>query len=266
MHPAPSFQVIPSQGGPSPLIIEVPHAGIDFDAASLSRSAMSGRSVAKDADLYVDRLFSRAPELGATLLFTRMSRYVVDLNREESDVELGMGTSAAPHGVIWRRTTDGRPALLGPLDDQEVARRLDRFYRPYHAALTTCVQEARSRFENVLLICAHSMPSVGRLGDLRADLVPGSRGRTSTAGVYLDQVDRLAEQHQLRVEHDVPYRGGYTTERFGRPAGGVHAIQIELSRKLYMDEHTLSPLPVGFSRTQAFCDRLVSSLRELLAP
>src|SRR5690606_29758211 len=129
-----------------------------------------------------------APELGATLLVAKYSRYVVDLNRAEDDVDSSTvsdhprANGAQPRGVVWRSTTDGRPILKGPLSYSQLLARLSRYYTPYHARLQLTLQEFRAQFGYALLLAAHSMPSTGRAGHRdpgahRADIVPGTCGR-----------------------------------------------------------------------------------------
>src|SRR5688572_17985308 len=107
------FSVIEPTGPETPVVVEVPHAGLYVDPPSLATLAAQGRSIGRDADLFVDDLYTEAPALGATLLVAHVSRYVCDLNRAEADVDTlaveGGGPRAAPHGIIWRATTDEQP-------------------------------------------------------------------------------------------------------------------------------------------------------------
>ena len=118
-----------------------------------------------------------------------------------------------------------------------------------------------SRFGVCVLLAAHSMPSVGRSGHgdanvERADVVPGTQGRTTASGRVIDAVQRHAHESGLSVEHDEPYRGGYTTRRWGQPNHGVHAVQVEVARRLYLDEPTLRKT-AGFSSMRTFACELV---------
>jgi N-formylglutamate deformylase len=264
-----AFSVQDPTRNESPLLVEVPHAGLYVDPQSLSSLIAPARSLVRDADLYVDELYQDAPAEGATLLVAHVSRYVCDLNRSESDIDAatvdGGGGRAAPHGLVWRTTTDDQPALGAPLPRSELARRLRDFYRPYHAKLSEILQRKRERFGYALLLCAHSMPSRGRAGHAdpgrdRADVVPGTRGRTSAAESVIRTVDQLVTELGWTLAHDEPYKGGYSTGHYGRPEEGVHAVQVELARRLYMDEATLLKRQKDFERTQAFCRRLVARL------
>lgn len=264
--PLTPFTIIPPSAPETPLIVEVPHAGLHIDPESLAVCAAPARSIGQDADLYVSELFAGAPSFGATYLYSNMSRYVCDLNREENDYDahtsLGGVSASSPHGVVWRKTTEGRPALLAPLSQGEIDRRLDLIYRPYHKALGRLIQEKRARFGFAVLLCGHSMPSFGRLGERRADVVPGSRGKTSAAPLVLRAAELSAEDSDYSLSHDNPYRGGFTTAHYGSPGAGIHALQIELSRRLYMDESLLAR-NANFPLCVEFCNRLMKRLAEL---
>jgi N-formylglutamate amidohydrolase len=256
----------------TPVVVEVPHASVRVDPESLATLAAPARSIGLDADLYVDELYARSPDLGATLLVAELSRYVCDLNRAEGDVDglavQGGPSRALPHGLIWRSTTENQPALHAPLRAAEFERRLERHYRPYHRALRELIERKRRRFGFAVVLCAHSMPSQGRLGHsdagrLRADVVPGSRGRTTAAEAVIEAPATLARERGWTVAHDDPYRGGFSTGHYGRPAEDQHVVQVELSRRLYMDERNLTKKQKEFSEVQAYCEALVARLGEL---
>jgi N-formylglutamate amidohydrolase len=152
-----------------------------------------------------------------------------------------------------------------------VERRLDAVYRPYHRALQALLQRKLARFGHVVLLCAHSMPSQPRPAPHgtrqpapppRADIVPGTRGRTSALAPVIDRVDAHARAHGFSVRHDDPYRGGYSTATYGRPAQGVHAVQIEIARRLYMDETSLRIDVQGFRIVREFARTLAARLAE----
>lgn len=272
------FEVIEPRAGESPVVVEVPHAGLWIDPEALAFTLAPARSIARDADLYVDQLVQDAPAEGASLLVARASRYVVDLNRGEADwdgetVE-GGGRTPWPRGVVWRLTTDGDPMLAGPLPRRELDRRLEGVYRPYHRTLEALLQRKRDRFGFAILLCAHSMPSQprppaangagsrakGPTEPVRADLVPGTRGRTSAAGAVIDRVDAHGRALGWTIRHDDPYRGGFSTAHYGQPARGVHAVQIEIARRRYMDETSLRINPQGFRAVREFARTLAARL------
>jgi N-formylglutamate amidohydrolase len=270
------FRVVEPQGEETPVIVEVPHAGLHVPPEHAIFLAAPARAIARDADLLVDELYADAPDVGATLLVANVSRYIVDLNRSETDVdsesvEGGPAHGRMPRGLIWRLTTDNERAVAAPLPRTEVEARKEGIYRPYHRALREIIARKKAKFGVAVILPGHSMPSVGRTGHgdsgtARADLCPGSRGRTSAAGRFIDLVEQHGKASGFSVMHDSPYRGGFVTQHYGRPADGVHCVQVELARRLYLDETTLRREPVGFQRTKSWCLELARKLGEAARP
>lgn len=263
----PPFRVIPPSGEAIPVVVEVPHASVCIDPRTMAYCIASARSVARDADLYVDQLVARVTACGATVLVADRSRYVVDLNRSRNDYDSlaveGGPLAKAPRGVIWRLTTDHDPVLVAPLARKEYERRIESIYEPYHAALAALVEQTREQFGCAIVFCAHSMPSSGRRGHVdvdlgRADVVPGTQGRSTADANYIQVVEGVCQEFGLSYKHDDPYRGGYSTVHYARPALGVHTIQIELARRLYMNEITLALDVQGAQRMQNFWAELVT--------
>ncbi len=255
--------------GRTPVLVEVPHAGLEIPEL-LQGEILAGEDTRKrDADLYVDELYVQAPSRGATLLSARMSRYVVDLNRAPDDFELNGedGRITQPRGVVWKVTTDGRPALRSPLDAAAVGRRIELYHSPYHVRLRDEVERIKQQFGFAVLVAGHSMPSAVRRGardiERRADIVPGSLGGSSCDPRVLELVEQHFRSAGLSVRHDDPYRGGFTTGHYGRPALGQHAIQIEINRALYMDELSCIRKPDNFARLQQLLGDLVAGLGQL---
>jgi len=251
-----------------PVIVEIPHAGLAIPEGVARSLVVPRDAVLRDSDLYVDALWSHAPQHGAHLLVAQASRYVVDLNRAPDDVDRDTVVDhPAPRpsqarGVVWRVTTDGRPAMRRPMRYAELTDRLEAFHAPYHRALRRLVDEKRARRGHVILVAAHSMPSTSRDGaQRRADVVPGTRGRTTADPRIIDAVERHFRVAGLTVRHDDPYRGGYTTGHYGKPDAHVHAIQIEINRALYTDEATCRPRDAEITWLRG----LVGSLLDRLA-
>lgn len=269
------FQRVDPVGPETPVIVEIPHAGLELAPPFLEPLAASARSIARDADLYVDMLYEDAPAEGATLLVARTSRYVIDLNRSEGDVdsevvEGGRVDLRMHHGLIWRSTSDGERALTRRLTASELNERLELVWRPYHRELAAIVERKRARFGLAIVLAAHSMPSIERglhtsgqdsgcAAEQRADVVPGSRGRKSAAAPFISAIEAHALGRGWTVRHDDPYAGGFTTQHYGRPADDVHAVQVELARRLYLDETTLRPSS-RFDSVRDWCRKLVGIL------
>lgn len=265
----PHFVLLPPRGTETPVVVEVPHAGLSVPPHFATNLLASARAIARDADLFVDELYADTVLVGATVLASRVSRYVVDLNRAETDVdgeavENAPSAPRAPRGVIWRLTTDNERCLAAPLKRKELEARLDEIYRPYHEALGKVIEDKLERFGVCVLLAGHSMPSVGRSGHgdtnlERADVVPGTQGRTTAHAALIDVVERHVKETGLSIKHDEPYRGGYATRHWGRPSEGVHAVQVEIARRLYMDEAGLVKT-AAFPAMQTFARELVRKL------
>lgn len=259
------FRVVRPKEGETPLIVEIPHAGLLTDGRALATMRCGATSLARDADLYVDELYESAHEVGATMLIAHMSRYVIDLNRSEEDiddesVEGASNRVRATRGLIWRLTSGGDSILRAPLSQEELARRVESYYRPYHRELSSLIADTRRRFGYAIVLAAHSMPDGGKN---RADVVPGTQGRTSASANIIDAVERFWSDESYHVVHDMPYRGGFVTQFYGRPRENVHLIQVELARRLYMDDVTLAPDRERFARLKGHCTELVRTLATL---
>jgi N-formylglutamate amidohydrolase len=254
---------------PGPVVVSVPHAGIA--TAGFAGALSPDLDVRCDADLYVDRLY-RIGEAGSppVCLAAHLSRFVCDLNRDPDDVSSGaVPEHPAPRntdgrGFIWAVTTDGTPALSRPLTKLEWQART-AIHMAYHQAIAQALERARARFGFAILVDGHSMPSMGRAGHRdpgrrRADVVPGDRDGTSCA----PELSRLVGDHfrgrGYSVAFNEPYKGGFVTAHHGRPSTGIHAIQIELARDLYMNEATFVIKDEGFARVRATLSELLASL------
>jgi N-formylglutamate deformylase len=262
------FVVVAPTGAEIPVVVEVPHASTHLPADALANVIAPASNLARDADLHVDELYADAPALGATLIASRTSRYYVDLNRAETDLDAETLDDArsrgqrAARGIVWRLSGDGSRILRRPLTLVELEHRLDDVYRPYHRAVAAALAAKVQKFGHVILLAGHSMPSGGRTEDgrPRADVVPGTQGRTSAAARFIDAVDVHAAAGSLSVRHDDPYKGGYTTQHYGRPEKSVHVVQIELARRLYMHEASCHLDAAGFARMKSWCGELVARL------
>ncbi len=259
----------------TPVLVEVPHSGLQVPPEVEPEIETTPLAVLRDSDIYVDQLYERAPDHGATLLVSRVSRYVVDLNRGPEEVDSAAvprhprGRHIPARGVVWRARTDGTPLLRAPLTIDQFARRIERYYEPYHQTLREVAARMRKEHGHVLILAAHSMPSAGRrvFGGRelrRADVVPGTRGRSTADGRIIDLVDTHFRDAGLSVKHDDPYRGGWTTSSYGAPKHGQHAVQIELNRALYVDEGTSEIKNPDFAQLQVVLDQLVKKLGGLM--
>lgn len=257
---------------PGPFVFASPHSGDVYPAAMGTAAGLDPASLRSAEDALVDRLIAPGQAGGATLLLGRLGRAFVDLNRspDELDPALIEGLdgrtpsprAAAGYGVIPRLTGDGHPLYDRRLGAGEAASRIARVHAPYHAALDGLMQAAQARHGVALLIDWHSMPSRatrGAGGARGPDVVLGDRHGSSCSADLTRRLRRAFEALGWRVALNQPYSGGWTTRRWGRPAEGFHAVQIELNRALYLDEATLEP-GIGWSRCAAGVARVIEDL------
>lgn len=224
--------------GEAPLLVSLPHDGTEVPEAIAARMLPAARAV-PDTDWFVSRLYDFARGLGASVLVPRFSRYVVDLNRPPDDVSLYPGQNTT--GLCPAVRFDGEPVYLpgqapGP---DEVASRVDTYWRPYHDALADELARLRARHGRVLLWEGHSIRGTvpflfeGRLPDLNLGTAAGASCALACQA-RLEAV--LAAQSAYSWVANGRFKGGYITRHYGQPAQGVDAVQLELAQATYMDE------------------------------
>lgn len=254
----PPFDVrTPSAGRTGPLVFASPHSGRCYPDDLRAASRLKELQLRRSEDAYVDELISAAPDYGVPLIRARYARAYVDLNRsaEELDPTMfvdelpGMPTIrtarvAAGLGAIARVVAEGQEIYARKLTSTDAEIRLEGVYRPYHAALADLINRARTAHGVAILLDWHSMPSAAARaapGPGGCDIVLGDRYGAACDGLLTRRVEHWLQGFGYRVARNAPYAGGYTTEHYGAPRQGVHALQIELNRALYMDEATLTP-------------------------
>ncbi len=218
--------------GDAPLIVAFPHTGTDL--AGLDAEFVLPWLATRDTDWHVARLYAFACDLGATTVRTAVSRSVIDVNRDPSGASLYPGQATTE--LCPTTTFDGEPLYrsAGP-DEREIARRRTAYFDPYHAALREEIARLRSRHDRVVVYDAHSIRS--RIPRLFDGVLPqfniGTDGGTTCAPGLTTAVSRACGPDQVV---DGRFRGGWTTRYYGNPAGGVHAIQMELAMRGYLTE------------------------------
>jgi N-formylglutamate amidohydrolase len=265
-----------------PVVFASPHSGIDYPAEFLAAARLDPHSLRRSEDAFVDELFAAAPSAGAPLLSALFPRAFVDPNREpleldpqmfEDELPPGANTEsprvAAGLGMIARVIASGEEIYGRKLPVAEAIRRIERYYRPYHAMLAELIGETKRRFGLCVLVDCHSMPSIGGpmerdAGRGRVDMVLGDCRGTSCAPALTERVETALCQMGYGVARNNPYSGGYVTQFYGQPAVKVHALQIEINRALYMDEASLSRGP-GFARLVEDIGRLMRGMGDIVA-
>ena len=245
--------------GTAPLLISIPHNGTELPAEIAERLTDDARQV-PDTDWHVARLYAFARELGASMIVPRYSRYVIDLNRPEDDASLYPGQNTTGLCPLVRFTGDPVYREGMAPDESEIRERVERYWRPYHAALRSEIERLKAAHGRLVLWEAHSIKGElpflfeGRLPDLNL----GTAGGASCSPLLQSGLEAVLSGHS---GHDSivngRFKGGYITRRYGDPAGGVDAVQLEISQRTYMDETT-------FAYDDAKSSRLQPVIRSLL--
>ncbi len=247
--------------GTVPLLVSLPHDGTDVPDDIAARLTDSARAV-PDTDWYVSRLYELARDLGASVLYPRYSRYVVDLNRPPDDVSLYPGQNTT--GLCPIVQFSGEPVYRdGALPDlAEIASRVDRYWRPYHATLAGEIARLRREHGRVLLWEGHSIRSVvpflfdGRLPDFNLGTANGASCNAATQARVLAV---LEAQSAASWVANGRFKGGYITRHYGDPSRSISAIQLELAQSTYMDEATARYDEDRARPTQALIRRMLEA-------
>lgn len=287
--PAP-FAVVGPARQSAPVVFASPHSGQYYPDDLMAATMLPELLLRRTADNFVDEIFSAAPDHGAPLIGATYARAYLDLNREPWELDPQMFSEALPGhinatslrvagglGTIPRLAADGREIYHRRLDFAEIRQRLNRVYFPYHHSLARMIEDTQLAFGRCLLVDCHSMPSISGLGpgrgnggglggggDQRADIVLGDRFGSSCAPELTDCVHRTLSDLGLRVQRNNPYAGGFTTYHYGRPGAGVHVLQIEINRRLYMDEVQVIPTP-GMERIRQAMSAVIAAVCRLPA-
>lgn len=262
-------------GEPAPILFESAHSGTvhppDFGTIAEDRVLRRGE------DILVDQLFARAPEHGITLLAAEVSRVYIDPNRARDDIDPDLLAEPWPGplapsvasrrgvGLIWTRAGPGLPLYDRKLSVAEVEARIARYWEPYHDAIAERLAAMREKAGAAYHLSCHSMWSRGPdnapdPGAERPDFVLGDRDGTTCAPAFTRAVAEALEGMGYSVAVNHPFRGAELVLRHGDPARGVHSLQIEINRGLYIDEETLAP-HAGFAALEASLTRLAGAIR-----
>jgi N-formylglutamate amidohydrolase len=258
----------------SPAIFASPHSGRDYPSDLLRLSRLDRQGLRQSEDSYVDLLFDDAPSRGAPLLRALFPRAYVDVNRARDELDQRMFADALPKdadarssrviaglGVIPRIVADGQDIYDRKLYFADARRRLTKCYDPYHDGLRALIKQAVEKFGCAYVIDCHSMPSAGgaplREGEPRIDFVLGDRYGSSCAPYVTQFVENSLCELGFEVARNAPYAGGFVAASYGRPEQGVHVLQIEINRALYLDERRIA-------RTRGF-DSLRAKMKALIA-
>lgn len=247
------FRLLAPENDTAPIVFASPHSGNLYPESMVSALCVPLMDVRRTEDAFVDELFANAPQHGGTLLAARYGRSVVDLNRDPHELDPAMFRDGPPRacalptprveaglGCLPKVGARGEAIYGRLLSKAEGEQRLAGIHDIYHKTLAGLLEAQRALHGRALLIDCHSMPSVQPGRRNLADIVLGDRFGSSCDPRLMNRLERIFRNHGLTVARNAPYAGGYTTRRYGRPRRGIHAIQIEINRGLYMDEQAIT--------------------------
>lgn len=256
--------------GTSPLVLDSPHSGTRYPLDFGFSCALAGLRRAEDT--HVEKLYDFVPELGVAWIEAYFPRSYLDANRNTTEIDTSLFDEAWPDpvetdpavlskvrlgkGLIWRMTDDGVPIYDRPLSVAEVRERIERCWVPYHAAVRAAIDAAHARHGYSIHLNCHSMPAVASShatdfpGEIHADFVIGNRDESTASSRLSLQICEHLAGLGYSVSYNHPYKGVELVRRHSDPARQRHSIQVEINRKLYMNEQTLE-ITDGFAPLQA---------------
>jgi N-formylglutamate amidohydrolase len=271
---APPFMVARPIVQSAPFVWCSPHSGRVYPQAFLGATRLSPLVLRKSEDCYVDELVSGVTQLGVPLLSARFPRAYLDVNREPYELDPELFEEPLPDyantqsarvigglGTIARIVADGEDIYAKPLTLAAAFERIELLYKPFHEALAGLVEETFRRFGYAVLIDCHSMPSslMTSHAGARPAIVLGDRFGAACHPRLSSFVRESLTKLGYEVQMNRPYAGGFITEHYGRPARGIHALQLEINRGLYVNEQTLERAS-QFERVQNDLTRLATRL------
>ena len=280
----PPFDVIEPEHWRGPVVFNSPHSGAIYPRAFLSSARLDHGTLRRSEDSFVDELIAGVVPRGYPMMRAHFPRCYVDVNREPYELDPRMFDGRLPSfantrsmrvagglGTVARVVGDAQEIYDQRISVDDALRRIESLYKPYHRALRKLFTRVHQDFGAALLIDCHSMPSATGARDdrPRADIVIGDRYGTSCVPVVAEITESLLRSLGYSVSRNKPYAGGFITEHYGNPAGGLHAIQLEFNRALYMDERRYERIPAFrklASDVETLADRLTALPIEELRP
>ncbi len=273
----PPFSVYAPAQQRVPFIFNSPHSGRLYPKSLKDASNLSDTQLRRSEDVLVDELFASVVKLGAPLLAAHFPRAWLDVNREPYELDPKLFKQRLPAhanirsmrvagglGTVPRLVAENLPIYHTPPTLTQALSRIENIYRPYHETLRKLMARSAVDFGYAVLVDCHSMPSIGgkQEGSSRPDIIIGDRYGTSCHGEISHELIRGFSALGYSVTRNKPYAGGFITEHYGRPLKGLHAVQIEVNRALYIDEASLKPTS-GFTTLQADIAKVINSLVSL---
>ena len=273
----PPFEVIEPAVPQGPVLFNSPHSGSSYPRAFLANSRLDMATLRRSEDTFVDDLFSGVVAQGYPLMRAHFPRCYVDVNREPYELDPRMFEGRLPSfantrsmrvagglGTVARVVGDAQEIYDRRIPVDDALARIESLYKPYHRALRRLFTALHRDFDAAVLVDCHSMPSNAGIREERArpEFVIGDRYGTACVDVVADVTEQTLRELGYTVSRNKPYAGGFITEHYGNPAAGLHAIQLEVNRALYMDERRYVRSS-GFARVAADMQTLARRIGDI---
>ena len=280
----PPFEILEPAQCRGPVIFNSPHSGSVYPREFLITSRLDVGTLRRSEDSFVDELIQGVVARGHPLMRAHFPRCYVDVNREPYELDPRMFDGRLPSfantrsmrvagglGTVARVVGDAQEIYGQRIPVDDAIRRIEWLYKPYHRALRRLFTRVHRDFGAAVLVDCHSMPSAAGAKDERprADVVLGDRYGTSCVGLVAETIETTLREKGYVVSRNKPYAGGFITEHYGNPAVGLHAIQLEINRALYMDERQYersASLPAVAADLEHLADRLADIPVQELRP
>jgi N-formylglutamate amidohydrolase len=273
----PPFEILEPDTWRGPIVFNSPHSGSIYPRAFLAASRLDVATLRRSEDSFVDELIIGVLKRGHPVMRAHFPRCYVDVNREPYELDPRMFEGRLPSfantrsmrvagglGTVARVVGDAQEIYGKRIPVDDAIRRIESLYKPYHRALRRLFTRVHRDFGTAVLIDCHSMPSTAGAKDERprADVVLGDRYGTSCVGLVAETIETTLREQGYAVSRNKPYAGGFITEHYGNPAVGLHAVQLEINRALYMDERRFEKSP-AFATLAADLEALAARLGEI---
>jgi N-formylglutamate amidohydrolase len=254
----PPFDILEPAEWRGPMVFNSPHSGRVYPQGFLAAARLDLATLRRSEDTFVDELIIAMVRRGHPVMRAHFPRCYVDVNREPYELDPRMFDGRLPSfantrsmrvagglGTVARVVGDAQEIYGARIPVEDAIRRIEGLYKPYHRALRRLVTRIHREFGVAVLVDCHSMPSAAGPKDERprADIVIGDRYGTSCVAVVADTIEAALRERGYSVSRNKPYAGGFITEHYGNPASGLHVVQLELNRAVYMDERRREKSP-----------------------
>jgi len=275
----PPFEILEPAEWRGPVVFNSPHSGSVYPREFLASSRLDVATLRRSEDSFVDELILGILRRGHPVMRAHFPRCYVDVNREPYELDPRMFDGRLPSfantrsmrvagglGTIARVVGDAQEIYSQRIPIDDAIRRIESLYKPYHRALRRLFTRVHRDFGAAVLVDCHSMPSTAGAKDERprADVVLGDRYGTSCVAAVAETIESTFRELGYLVSRNKPYAGGFITEHYGNPGSGLHAIQLEINRAIYMDEKRYER-GAGFERLAADLETLADRVAEIPA-